>query len=71
VAKLLKIWVVGVMGRLKHDVVKTRTSTGTNRRFIFQLEFRDRNKIVGRPNTKASCKIPKNSYIRSMPVLMY
>jgi hypothetical protein len=59
------------MGRLNHDVVKTRISARTNRRFIFQLEFRDKNKMVRSRNTKASCKIPKSSSIRLMQVLMF
>jgi hypothetical protein len=52
-------------------LVRTRMCAGTNRKFIFQLEFRDRNKIASTPNTKASHEMRKNSYIRLMPMLMY
>jgi hypothetical protein len=52
-------------------LVRTRMCAGTNRKFIFQLEFRDRNKIASTPNTKASHEMRKNSYIRLVPMLMY
>lgn len=52
-------------------LVKTRMCARTNRKFIFQLEFRDKNRIASTPNTKASCEIRKNSAIRLMQVLMY